>query len=79
MSQILGWGSRQNSFSGGCSRGKLGKLGDGAWFLGVWIILCGSWAAITARKFRALALSCPDLLYYFEQVTSLSSLTLSFF
>jgi len=71
MSQILGWVSRQNIFSAGYSRGRLGKLGDGAWFLGcldniVWKL--GSYH--TARKFGALALSCPDMLYYFEQVTS---------
>lgn len=34
MSQILGCESRQNIFFDEDTRGKLGKVGDRAWFLG---------------------------------------------
>lgn len=45
-------------------------------FLGVCIILYGIWIAI--RKFVTLTHSCPDLLYYFKRVTSLSCMPFFF-
>lgn len=68
--QIFGGWNGPKIFSGGQTYQMLGKVGNRAWFLEYLDNI--TWIGIMARKFCALAFSCPDSLYNFEQVTSMS-------